>query len=360
MRFSLASFALVVCLSTTAYTESSPDRENFKKAYSAYQIALKENDKPTAISKAEEAYHLGKALFGTSHANTAALALNYGRLLSGREAQAVLKEALKLHQNAFGSDAIELVDPLIDLAKSMVAYQNLDNARRHFKRALNLIEKHDSSDGFLAGLVNLEMGQIALSKAQSVRAIKYLKTAENIFTNIKGDNAKLHLAKVKFWQGKYRLATRKYKKAEEKLLASLDIFEHYIPQASMTLTNHAFLIEAYEKQGLRDSATKHCLAIGASKPFNPDQDFLPVFFVQPSYPRSALFSNQEGFVIVSLTVDENGFVEDPTVIDSGGSRHFHKAALEAAEQFRYVPRFENNQPTKTEDVRYKFTFDIAD
>ncbi len=358
MRILLA--ALTLCLNGLVVQASNEnDKQAFKEAYTSYQAAITKGNWSNALEHAKQAYALGKSVYGPAHKNTAALALNYGRLLKGDEAERALEKAVILYEKVYGSDAFELIDPLVDLAATKARYARFLKALKYYRRALKLAEKHDPENLTLIGVINLEMGSVALSKSQSSRAIKYLSKAEEVLSTQSNDRAKMALAKAKFWKGKYRLATKKFQKAKEELNASLKTFEEFSPNGSFTLTNHAFLIEAYEELGMRDEATKHCQAIGAAKPFDPNQDYKPVYLVQPKYPVDANRRGAEGSVVVSFTVDDSGFVTEPQVIDIIGDRGFNTAALEAVKKARFAPRHINGQPVETNDVRYKFTFSLA-
>jgi len=359
MKYCLLAAALV--LTTPQLQAADADAKvEFRRAYAAYQQAVKNKDRNEARTQAEIAYRTGREVFGDAHANTAALASNYGRLLNSEEAEKIFREALPIYIKVYGEDAPELIDPLMDLAKVEVEYGRLTPAVKYYRRALDLAEEQDGEDSKLVGLLNLEVGQIALQQAQSRKAIRYLEEAKEIFSRFDDQEAEIGLARANFWIGKYRIATNSYKNATEELLASLATFEKYAPNASMTMTNHAFLIHAYEKRGLRDEATKHCRAIGAAKPHDPTQDYMPVFRTFPNYPRGAQVAGQEGYVVVALTVDEDGFVRNPQVVERDGASSFERAALEAVEQFRYVPRFEDGKAVATEDVKYRFSFHLAD
>ena len=329
---------------------------DFNKAYLAYQAAIAAEDRTLARAEAQKAYELGRDLFGPDHKSTAILALNYGRLLEDDEAEKMLHEALRLHENVYGNDAMELIDPLMDVAAEHTKFGRLGNAKRYYGRALDIAESRKGENDPIVGILNLEIGQVALADAQSQEAIKYFKRAEEIFATIEGDEAELRLAQTRFWTGKYRLAAHSEKTATDLFLASLETFERLLPDAPITLTTHAFLVEAYERRGLRDAATKHCRAIGQAKPINPDQDYKPIYRKPPDFPPQA----GEGSVVVSLTVDEDGFVRDQTVVENKGSVRLVRAALEATESFRYVPRYENGRAVATTDVKYRFNFKYAD
>jgi TonB family protein len=354
LKFMMSAIALLLSLPAEADTAS--DKTAFNEAFRSYKSAMTNGDTEKALEGARKAYEIGKALFGPEHKNTAVLALNYGRLLKDDEAEAMLHEALDLHKKIYGPGAFELIDPLMDLAAEHTKFGRLGNAKRYYGQALEIAKAHKGEQDRIVGIINMEIGQVALADAQSHEAIRYLKHAEDIFAAIDGEDAEIRLAQTRFWIGKYRLADNSEKAATEALLAALTTFERVAPNAPITLTNHAFLVEAYERRGMRAEATKHCRAIGSAKPVDPDQDFKPIFRRPPEYPSGAV----EGVVIVSLTVDEDGYARNPFVVEQDGSDRLVRAALEATESFRYVPRFENGEPVKTADVKYRFVFNYAD
>lgn len=105
-----------------------------------------------------------------------------------------------------------------------------------------------------------------------------------------------------------------------------------------------------------------------------DGEYLPVVKVQPNYPRRALSRGMSGWVIVEFTVTKHGTVRDVHVLQhcawikspqAEGECHdspnsiFDRAALRAAEKFKYKPRIIDGEPTATAGVRNKITFELA-
>jgi protein TonB len=89
-----------------------------------------------------------------------------------------------------------------------------------------------------------------------------------------------------------------------------------------------------------------------------DGEYLPIVKVAPVYPRRALHSGIEGFVIVEFTVSPTGAVVDPIVIEAQPANIFEQAALDAAKKFKYKPRVINGEATSVSGVQNRITFKI--
>ncbi|MCJ9428437.1 energy transducer TonB [Kordiimonas marina] len=93
-----------------------------------------------------------------------------------------------------------------------------------------------------------------------------------------------------------------------------------------------------------------------------DGDYLPLVRVQPQYPRRAQERGIEGYVIVSLTVSEDGTVPPDSIVilDAQPKGYFERAATRAAEKFKYKPKVVNGKPQAVTGVKYRFTFNLDD
>ena len=106
-----------------------------------------------------------------------------------------------------------------------------------------------------------------------------------------------------------------------------------------------------------------------------DGEYLPIVKVQPQYPRRALSRGLVGWVIVEFTVTEQGTVRDPVVIENcawvQNARNsgecvdnpngvFDRAAMQAAEKFKYKPKVADGKPVETAGVQNKISFQLAD
>ena len=103
-----------------------------------------------------------------------------------------------------------------------------------------------------------------------------------------------------------------------------------------------------------------------------DGEYIPLFKVQPVYPRRAQERGTEGHVIVAFTITESGAIQDPYIIEgkcrSVGNRDgnyndcslFNSATIRAASKLKYRPTIRDGKAVAVEDVPHKFTFELED
>jgi len=101
-----------------------------------------------------------------------------------------------------------------------------------------------------------------------------------------------------------------------------------------------------------------------------DGDYIPLFKVQPVYPRRAQERGIEGYVIVAFTITESGTIEEPYVIegkcrsqnnrdgDYNDCSMFNSATMRAALKLKYKPTVRDGKTVAVEDVPHKYTFEL--
>lgn len=82
----------------------------------------------------------------------------------------------------------------------------------------------------------------------------------------------------------------------------------------------------------------------------------PVKRENPAYPKGAWKRGIEGWVLLEYTVDENGNVASPRVVDSSPPGIFDSAALEALMGWKYAPAKVGATAVATPGVRVKLSF----
>ena len=106
--------------------------------------------------------------------------------------------------------------------------------------------------------------------------------------------------------------------------------------------------------------------------FFRDGEYIPLFKIQPQYPRRAQERGTQGFAIVSFTITESGSVEnakalegycgDPTGPETGlrPCSMFNSASSRAALKLKYKPKIVDGKATAVDDVLHRFTFIMAE
>jgi len=124
--------------------------------------------------------------------------------------------------------------------------------------------------------------------------------------------------------------------------------------------------------GLDVSIAKPKANFKAGGSFFRDGEYIPLFKVQPIYPRRAQERGTEGFAIVSFTITESGTVENATALegycgDPQGPEEemrpctlFNSASARAALKLKYKPKIVDGKATAVEGVLHRFTFIMAD
>jgi protein TonB len=73
-------------------------------------------------------------------------------------------------------------------------------------------------------------------------------------------------------------------------------------------------------------------------------DVIPIVRIEPQFPREALIKGIEGWVVVEFTIEPDGTVSDPRVVDSNPRRIFDRNAIRAIYKWKFKPRIVDGQP----------------
>lgn len=88
---------------------------------------------------------------------------------------------------------------------------------------------------------------------------------------------------------------------------------------------------------------------------------IPYYKIKPKYPREALVSQVEGWVLFQVDVTESGEVENVRVIDGENKNMFQTEARRAVEKFKYRPFTDSaGTPVKKIDHQVRIEFHLAD
>jgi protein TonB len=122
--------------------------------------------------------------------------------------------------------------------------------------------------------------------------------------------------------------------------------------------------------GIDVSMAKPKANFKASGSFFRDGEYIPLFKVQPIYPRRALERGTQGYAITSFTITESGTVENAVALEgycgdpddpNAEMREcsiFNSASVRASLKLKYMPQLVDGKPTPVENVLHRFTFKL--
>jgi TonB family protein len=346
LKWTYLSLAILMTLSFN--TNANPEKilnTQFKTAYYSYQDAVKSNDGDAQLKYAKEAYQFGNKLYGETDINTANLSLILAQQHLNKkqikQATPLLLNTLNIFKSEYGNKAIELPEIYILLGQSL-PYDKRKKSIDYYLKALDIAEELEKEHPYFNAEIQLEAG-IALLRLGS-RKSNVILTAQTFFTEKLLKNDK-RVVNSNFYAGKYHAAQKKYSKAIENWQANLPVFDSLEGVTHpLELNTHAFLIDALEKSGKSDEATKHCIAIGSMTPWNDSQEQRPLFRINPKYPTFDARRGKEGWVKIGFTISDFGTVTEIKILDSEGGKGFERSSLAAIEEWRYAPKFEDGKP----------------
>ncbi len=91
-----------------------------------------------------------------------------------------------------------------------------------------------------------------------------------------------------------------------------------------------------------------------------DGEYLPIVKVDPIYPRRAQEQGIQGSVLLRYTVTTTGTTKDIEVIEAEPRGYFERAAIKAAEKYKYKPRVINGEPVEVPGVQTRIYFNLAE
>lgn len=87
-------------------------------------------------------------------------------------------------------------------------------------------------------------------------------------------------------------------------------------------------------------------------------DIIPIVRIEPQFPREALLKGIEGWVEIEFTIEPDGSVSNPRVVDANPPRIFNRNAIRAIFKWKFKPRIVDGKPVARQArQRMDFTLD---
>jgi TonB family protein len=355
----LLPIALSIALVSVALAQDSDSTLSFNDAWYAYIEAKDSGKKKPTRDSAKIVLDIARETFEPDDDRLPLLMSNYGTALRESNdwpaAREILEEALDLSEQIHGKGSDEVLPVMMAYADAMAEVRSPSDQDKYYRQALKITAKSHGKSSLEYADVAFRAGVRILEMSKSRIGERYLESALEIYSEIKGSSSE-EAGLAAFYLGKIELTDRSWVSATDRFLLALDGLES---DKRLQLVTRAFLVQAYEQRGMSDAATEHCLAIGSQSMATPDQDYQPLFRMVPKYPGNMASSGKEGYVDLTFTVDESGFVRDAVVIQSKGGASFEREAIAAVEGFRYAPRFVDGAPVAVDGVKTRIKFRLS-
>ena len=346
---------------------------SFSVVYEQYKASLQDGDSANTLGLAKRALTLGEQKFEPGSENLLSLKFNLASAMFeqklGSDAYGLMAKVVSGFEALKGKQSIEYFDALINRTRfGSKDYFDLDRRERKnikylAQEAMELSEvlsaKHPKHAPVFHYEVAKLMGNTGIFDAIPTSAEQYVTKAYEVNQSLLSDvdvktvELAFILASIKEARNKDSAATKLYESVVSSLTEALKVSHPY------ELAARARLVNLYEKQDESNRATEHCIAIGEMTPWNDDIEPLPLYRLSPKYPQSKARARREGFVRMTFTIDEMGFVRDAMVVDSEGGSAFEHEAKKALKQWRYAPKFEHGKATRVENRKVQLDFKLG-
>jgi len=371
MRKLLAA-ALILGLFGTPASAQDPEKVlAFNEAWGVYAEAAQSGDVSAAIRASKNVLDRGRAIFPDSDERIALLTRNHGAaLLAGGDKEAAsehLKDALNRYEDIYGNSSVKLIPVLVEYADANSEPFRPADQLRIYKRALKIVASQYGSDSPEYAELSFRTGKNSYELSRAGWAEKYVRKACDLFEKHYGvpdrrtGMCNVTLGQTQMSDGFFTQSVPYFEKALIPFTDDTDADRSY------RVKIRSLLVHSFEESGKQDRATEQLRAIGEDMQDMPEIAMVPIYQVRPEYPEQLRAQGIEGQVVLKLTVDESGFVQDVVVdetiaIENGrratGSefKSFDRQAVAAVKRYRYAPRYSSGQPQKTSDVTAKITF----
>jgi protein TonB len=88
-------------------------------------------------------------------------------------------------------------------------------------------------------------------------------------------------------------------------------------------------------------------------------DVIPIVRIEPQYPRQALVEGLSGYVIIEFTIEADGSVSSPKILESKPRRVFDRSAVRAIYRWKFKPRIIDGKAVARRATQ-RLDFDLTD
>lgn len=342
--------------------------DELSDAYQESTRLMKEEKYLEAIPYTNAAYEASLKKYGRLHKTTTTLALNLGTvtLFAGQfeEARPLLRRAVEITEAVEGTDAFNLVEPLIRLAQALATTHPSDSRRKVrwdmieadnlYKRAIDIAEARLQREQ-IAG-IELEAAMVfARSPFGTELGLAYAESALDGFSSRRSVNVEA-LARVNLWVGILRIRSEEFEKGQQALESPLALENADQISDQTRRAIHVELIRLFESRGERDEATSHIESVSSLSSLEGRSlsQIAPIYWKNPDWRKLKRLPNEEKTLIVEFGISADGYVFDPKIVQ-GIEDAIDDAVLSSLERWRFALPNDNGVVHPVDNIRYEIS-----
>jgi TonB family protein len=349
-----AILSLLLFCTTAAYARDVS--EAFIKTYRAYNSAYQQGDLQRAADLAQKSLEMAVKELGPDHEKIPVLLINLGHvnMLLGKydDAEKYLSEAEKKIKPGQANAGSNLIAVHEDLANVYAGRKELDKTRTELKTAIDLRAKNNGPDDPLIADLYGMLARLDVADKKYDSAGKHIDQGMQIIVAKYGkDNNRV--AGFLTMQGDLAMVENKPKNAEKSYLQAMGILrKNLVADDPNVLAMHKKLANMYIVMG-SDKFASHADAYISHAELR-EGPALPAFIIKPRLPAGTKIAN--GWVLLNMTVTNQGRVEDLKVVESNVPAAVNQATLAAAEKWRFKPLIKDGKRLTQTNTRARLVF----
>lgn len=357
----------LLLIAPSAFADEAADIKAFNEAFAKYsKLTQKAKDLDAAIEAAETVYKLAPRIYGKKSEEYAIVTYNLAGLYDERSGEGVHEDesrASDLYEKYFRMQKAREVKKDQDYLTQYIPYV-LSYYQSHQGHSKSSIAKEMLDIAYSINLSNLELADIEYYAASLIADHIRLDYAVEIYESSLDRYLKepeidqLKIGELNLILAKHYLFEKNVPEALEMLIAAAETFESS-DQDTEKLRQFVYeqLAMTYANIGEMEEAEKYNNLYKALLPLpTANRDVpLPIRRSAPNYPASAAKRSQDGWVLVSFTIDKTGNTKN-VIATKYSDKVFVNAAVKAANRYLYaVPEVDGiNQEIHGVEVRIEF------
>jgi periplasmic protein TonB len=135
--------------------------------------------------------------------------------------------------------------------------------------------------------------------------------------------------------------------------------EVFIPQPKTAVSDTAKELQDEKSEVAGTQAAAKTEAVGSGG--TGDAEAVPFYKIKPKYPKAALVTGDEGWILMKIDVTETGEVENIRVVDGEKRNLFQDEARRAVAKWKYKPFTDGSgNPVRKADHQVRVDFKLQD